>query len=883
MDDTAGMRRSGRRLIRPLKFWEFEVEEDVEPTDITYDITVLTTNTSLMTAYSHNPSTMSGTKITNNNKNNTNNNNNNNNNTQLSSKKKKEEKNEGRKGENNKNNNKLRVSSEKDKTGDGNKLLVSGKGKKLAADARITKTGKKKNADEEKTENGGKMRDSGDNRRRRSIEEKKRKMENERQEKPPGKKAKINERFDGMTMEQRTDEPCDTTMKNVNKTNCAHKQTNSEAPKEGQGKEELSVNGKTVEEEEEEKKEEGDEEEEEEKKEEGEVSVHSQSNTLKNNSTLQSQTQLELPSFRNIVSSTMVSCHHSITNLDTTTTTTKMRTGDEVLRAGDGRMGDNRGANDRKISNRGVDDTGVFKVPLCPAPPPLRRPHRKAVSFIAEPTLHSIAEEDNDNTTDDNWGENTTTTTQVTEAGVRGVSVIANNNTTANTTTNTTDATWGENKTTANTTTIIKSNTKAKITRPTTKANTTRADFNKRGRPSKTHIPPQQQQQNNNNIISSSTSLFTSTLISSTNETSLLRRSGRARIKPLEFWNFETAEVTKLETGEVNITTHKSHIPPKPLRKQHKIKTTNNTTNTISNHKSHIPPKQTHKSKNITTKTTTNTTNTKVIRVKRKPAMHPSQYVVMDSTTTSTPGSATPMLRSTLKRRRLCYPGLNILNSPSTSTSSPSPHTPTTSSHTPTTSSHTPTTSSHTPTTSSHTPTTSSHTPTTTSKQHITEEGVRQEGKEPSERQEMTGVTEREEMNGLSENEKGLVTPKAQEMKFESLSFTPFETKEYKCYLAVSYQDPIQDLYAGFIFVERGNLVWVTTRYTNLYVIEGVGKLQVADEHNKGSTYSLRTAANACIAKGKKVLLKKDGRCKTLKMFVVLTNSEENELNITQE
>ncbi|KAK3868988.1 hypothetical protein Pcinc_025671 [Petrolisthes cinctipes] len=793
MDDSAVMRRSGRRKIRPLKFWEFELEEDVEPTDITYDITVLTTNTSLITAYSHNPTTISRTKITNNNNNKTNNNSNNN--TQLSSKRRKKEENEDGKAENNNNkNNKTRLSgvrrkevpSEKDKTGDGNKIQTGDDDD----DARITKAGKKKtNAGEEKTGNSGKMIDSVNNTRRRSIEEKKkRKMENEREEKPPGKKIKIKECFvkllvDGITMEQTTDEPCDTTMENVNNTNCAHQQTNTEGPKEGEGKVEVSVNGKATDDEEE-------------KKEEGEVSVYSKSNTLKNNNnnnnnTLQSQTQLELPSFRNIVSSTMVSCH-SLINLDTTTTstgTTKMRTGDEVFRAG----------------NRGVDDTGVFKVPLCPAPPLRRRPHhhhRKAASFIAEPTLDSIAEEENDDTTEDTWGENNNTTTiQVTETGVRGVSVIANNtnnnttnnttNTPTNTTTNTTNTTTN---TTTNNTTIIKGNTttyvKAKTTN--TKANTTSTDCNKR--PSNTHIPTQQQQQqqNNNNNIISSTSLFTSTLVTSTNETSLLRRSGRARIKPLEFWNFETAEVTKMETGESPRTQSKSPI----------IQTDD-----------------------------------------------------QDSTSTST--TSTPTLRSTLKRRRLCYPGLNILDTPSTS---------------------------------SHTPTTSSHTP-TTSKQHITEKGMRQEMEGPSERdemeglserEEMEGLSEREEMEGLSESEKGLVTPKAKEMKFENLSFTPFETKEYKCFLAVSYQDTKLDLYAGFIFIERGNLVWNTTRYTNFYVIEGVGKLQVADNNNKGNTYSLKTAANACIAKGKKVLLKKDGRCKTLKIFVVLTASE-GELNITQE
>ncbi|KAK3889064.1 hypothetical protein Pcinc_006939 [Petrolisthes cinctipes] len=43
MDDSAGQRRSQRRRIRPLRYWDFEEEGDVEPGDINYNIEKLLT------------------------------------------------------------------------------------------------------------------------------------------------------------------------------------------------------------------------------------------------------------------------------------------------------------------------------------------------------------------------------------------------------------------------------------------------------------------------------------------------------------------------------------------------------------------------------------------------------------------------------------------------------------------------------------------------------------------------------------------------------------------------------------------------------------------------------------------------------------------------
>lgn len=60
-DDSVSIRRSGRRKIRPLKYWEFEVEEDfMVHADITYNISQLTRS---CISDSHNATTLSRTKV----------------------------------------------------------------------------------------------------------------------------------------------------------------------------------------------------------------------------------------------------------------------------------------------------------------------------------------------------------------------------------------------------------------------------------------------------------------------------------------------------------------------------------------------------------------------------------------------------------------------------------------------------------------------------------------------------------------------------------------------------------------------------------------------------------------------------------------------------
>lgn len=114
----------------------------------------------------------------------------------------------------------------------------------------------------------------------------------------------------------------------------------------------------------------------------------------------------------------------------------------------------------------------------------------------------------------------------------------------------------------------------------------------------------------------------------------MLRRSSRARTTPLEFWNFETAEVTRLETGEVTIIRHKSDVPPCPLRKSNTTKPSHNS-KTIDSTKTTKPSHESNTT-NITrtTKLSRNTNNSNTTTKTTKPS-------VTNTTSTSDTNSTT--------------------------------------------------------------------------------------------------------------------------------------------------------------------------------------------------------------------------------------------------
>ncbi|XP_071525566.1 uncharacterized protein [Panulirus ornatus] len=127
------------------------------------------------------------------------------------------------------------------------------------------------------------------------------------------------------------------------------------------------------------------------------------------------------------------------------------------------------------------------------------------------------------------------------------------------------------------------------------------------------------------------------------------------------------------------------------------------------------------------------------------------------------------------------------------------------------------------------------------------------------------------------------VTPAVQVTKFTDLTFCERTAKDYKCYLARSFQDTERDIYAGFIFLERGKVIWNTTKETNLYVIEGYGTLLMVDGTAKGVAVHLKDAFQTTITHGKKISIQKGGRCKMLKLFIVLGSSSGTSSSIPQD
>ncbi|XP_069935911.1 uncharacterized protein [Cherax quadricarinatus] len=107
-------------------------------------------------------------------------------------------------------------------------------------------------------------------------------------------------------------------------------------------------------------------------------------------------------------------------------------------------------------------------------------------------------------------------------------------------------------------------------------------------------------------------------------------------------------------------------------------------------------------------------------------------------------------------------------------------------------------------------------------------------------------------------------------MKFSDLNFGTSLTRNCKCHFARSFEDKNRNIYTGFVFLERGQLVWDVTKETKLYVIDGCGTLQSINKAAQGTAIRLQTATSLTITSGNKVLVKKDRKCKMLKLFTVL-------------
>ncbi|XP_045623962.2 uncharacterized protein [Procambarus clarkii] len=238
------------------------------------------------------------------------------------------------------------------------------------------------------------------------------------------------------------------------------------------------------------------------------------------------------------------------------------------------------------------------------------------------------------------------------------------------------------------------------------------------------------------------------------NDTVSIRRSGRVRTKPLEFWNFEKIEVRALENGEVDVIHHKQELP--------------------------------------------------VIRKKKDKESQTSQHPAVNSNRHKACVRKSPQrlfTESSVSKRKLFSPISNSLD-----------------------------------------------------------ETANAEDSKPLKRM----------RRSLETKEESPVPPTIKVTQFKDLNFIETVSKRCRCYLARCFQDEEFDTYAGFAFVEWGQLVWVTTRETKLFVIEGLGTLKMTDATAKGKIVYLETRTEVAITSGKKVSVVKDGKCKILKLFIYL-------------
>ncbi|XP_068243031.1 uncharacterized protein [Palaemon carinicauda] len=116
--------------------------------------------------------------------------------------------------------------------------------------------------------------------------------------------------------------------------------------------------------------------------------------------------------------------------------------------------------------------------------------------------------------------------------------------------------------------------------------------------------------------------------------------------------------------------------------------------------------------------------------------------------------------------------------------------------------------------------------------------------------------------------------PSTEMVDFKSLKFHRWVEQDFICFVARSYCNQKTDLYGGFLFLQRGEMIWSTTMFTTFYVIEGEGTLTVLDSHDDdGILISLVENAKAVVSAGKKLRLEKEDSDEKLKLLIVMQNN----------
>ncbi|XP_066979358.1 micronuclear linker histone polyprotein-like isoform X3 [Macrobrachium rosenbergii] len=270
------------------------------------------------------------------------------------------------------------------------------------------------------------------------------------------------------------------------------------------------------------------------------------------------------------------------------------------------------------------------------------------------------------------------------------------------------------------------------------------------------------------------------------------RRSSRVRTKCLEFWNFEKAHVTTLNSGEVSVVYTKQEDPSKTIRISKRGDNPN--LNPVT-----LPPD-------------TNNKNDTLIENKRKSEVPQKSLTKEGSKKTSTSA-----------RKRKSASSDTDESSCSTEVS-----------------------------------------PRKRGKSHSTDVSPRKRGKNHS-----TDVSSRKR----GKNQSFIVNnflPTVEKVEFKSLMFYPWREDDFVCYMARSYCNKERNIYAGFLFLERGEMIWSTTKYTTFSVIEGEGALSVLDSDDDGTLVLLSANVKTVVPRGKKVRLEKEDSDELLKLLIVL-------------
>ncbi|XP_042888574.1 nucleolar protein 58-like isoform X2 [Penaeus japonicus] len=348
------------------------------------------------------------------------------------------------------------------------------------------------------------------------------------------------------------------------------------------------------------------------------------------------------------------------------------------------------------------------------------------------------------------------------------------------------------------------------------------------------------------------TSNSTMCTVSIMNATDISRRSGRVRVKPLEFWNFEKIEVKKDDDGHVQVISHKQNAPEPRKRQPQEVPPDPVSKDQSTALRKNMSPKKRKKSKEEEEDDVDKRRKSPKKRVEEERELDHQGEEDMDVD----------------KRRKKTFSRKMVEEE-----EREPDHQETVQKNL-----------------KEKVPTTKDRSKEegkqkefgSRSKDNTQEEGRREpegrEGGEREERQEPEGKEgggEREETSHEGSAEEGL-----QVMEFKDLYFLHCETEKCNCYLAKSYEDPRRGVFAGFVFLEGGSLLWQAKKEMFLKVISGRGTLKIVDTETKeGVHMMLMNKGSATVTTGKRIEIVKDRRCKMIKFFVEIRTADSKKGN----